>query len=169
MWISKTGAVKALKEAWKKGYEIMPMGEYILICSENWALEAKMIDLPLEVSQALVEHYGGIPTKAAFVKKGSDNQFMVCGGEDDRKEDLALQQENALYMHRAPVTFRTNWELFVTAEGEWLCVDNRHLDILEDIGWCSTMISDNQTAIFACNGGRLTIAPGRFGAEDTKN
>ena len=166
MWISKTGAVKALKEAWKKGYEIVPRGNRISIYTENWALEAEMKDLPLEVSQTIVEHYGGIPVNSELVKKGCDNQKILDCWAEDRGMELIGHQEKPHYMHRAPVTYKGTWELFVTAEREWLCVDKQTLDILEDIRYCDVMISDSGMAMFGCNGGRLTVAPGKFGKTD---
>ena len=166
MWISKTGAVKALKEAWKKGYEIVPRGNRISIYTENWALEAEMKDLPLEVSQTLVEHYGGIPVDPMYVRKGHDNQTILDAWAQERHEELIGYQEKPHYMHRAPVTYKGTWELFVTAECEWLCVGNRNLDILENIGWCDVMITSSGMALFGCNGGRLTVAPGKFAGED---
>lgn len=168
MQISKKGAVAALKNAYKKGYEIVPMGGRIAVYTENWALEMETRHVPLEVSQTLVEHYEGIPVTAAMVQKGQDPQCMVAGEVDDRDEDLKIAQENAMFMHRVPVTFRDKWAMFVTTEGEWMCVDQEFLDILEEPGWCEIMVSDTGMAIFSADGDRLTIAPGKFGRDDTQ-
>lgn len=166
MQISKKGAVAALKEAWKRGYEIVPSGSRISVYTENWALEAETARLPLEVSQALVEHYGGIPTAAMFVQKGKEGQTMIDGDLEGRREELLTVQQKPNFMHRAPVTFRDRWAMFVASDGRWLCVDLCYLDILEELGWCDIMMSDNGMAIFSLNGDRLTVAPGKFSHQD---
>ena len=167
MQISEKGAVAALKRAYTKGYEIVPMGGRIAVYTENWALEMETRHVPLEVSQTLVEHYEGIPVTAAMVQKGQDPQCMVAGEVDDRDEDLKIAQENAMFMHRVPVTFRDKWAMFVTSAGEWMCIDEEFLGILEEPGWCEIMVSDTGMAIFSADGDRLTIAPGKFGSDDT--
>ena len=167
MVISKKGAVAALKEAYKKGYEIVPMGDRIAVFTGNWALEMETRCLPLEVSQILVEHYEGIPVAAAMVQRDRDPQCMIAGELDDRKEDLHLAQERPQMMHRVPVTFRDKWAMFTTSDGEWLCIDQAYLNILEEPAWCEIMMTDSGMALFSRDGGRLTVAPGRFAMEDT--
>lgn len=166
MIVSKKGAVAALKEAWKKGYEIVPNGAGLSIYTENWALETQTRELPLEVSQTLVEHYGGLPVEPVYVQRQRENQMMMGTEALDRAEGLCIMQEEPKLMHRVPLTFKNRWAMFVTTEGEWLCVDQAYLDILEEIGFCGVMMTDNGLAMFTMQEERLTVAPGKFGPED---
>ena len=166
MIISKKGAVAALKEAWKKGYEIVPRGTRISVYTENWALELQTKDLPLEVSQVLVEHYEGIPVEPAFVQKNRDKQTMLDMETEERGQELIYQQEQPKYMHRIPVLYRDRWAMFGTSMGEWICVDQRFVEILEDIHSVSVMMTQNGMALFSLQDERLTVAPGKFGTED---
>ncbi len=166
MIVSKKGCVAALKEAWKKGYEIVPYMGKISIYTENWALQTSARELPLEVSQTLVEHYGGIPTEPMLVQKGRDNQGMIGAVENSRAEELLLRQEDPTYMRRVPVTFKEKWDLFVTDDGAWMCVDRQYLDILEETRQVAVMITEEGMALFSLADEKLTVAPGSFGVED---
>ena len=70
MILDERGAAKALKEAWKEGYIISPGREMMNIYTAKWAVVAPVRMLPLQVSQALVEHVGHIPVDPEKVKKG---------------------------------------------------------------------------------------------------
>ena len=98
MIVSEKGAVAALKKAFEKGYEIVPEQGNISIYTENWALQTNTRELPLAVSQLLVEHYGGIPVEPMMVRKGKSKQYMIQGMETDRAAGLLLMQENPLLM-----------------------------------------------------------------------
>ncbi|MBP3633153.1 MAG: hypothetical protein J6J43_01100 [Oscillospiraceae bacterium] len=168
MIVSEKGAVSALKKAFDKGYEIVPVGGSICIYTENWALQTNTRELPLAVSQILVEHYGGIPVEPMMVRKGKSNQHMIHGMERDRAEGLRLMQEHPVYMRRIPVTFRSKWDMFVRDTGEWMCLDRQYLDILDQTRSCAVMMTDEGMALFALGEEQLTIAPGEFGDEDHK-
>lgn len=167
MIISKKGCVAALKEAHKKGYEIVPNGTRISVYTGNWAMEMQTRDLPIEVSQILVEHYGGLPVEPMFVQKNKENQTMLNMDVKDRTEELIEQQDKPRYMHRIPVIYRDQWVMFGTVEGDWVCIDQRYVDILESLGLVSVMMTDSGMALFANQDERLTVAPARFGKEDT--
>ena len=158
--------VRALKQAWKSGYEIVPNGETIAIYTGYWALETTVRELPLAVSQELVEHYGGIPVAPMFVQKGRSAQTMFGAEEISRKQDLEELQDNGKYMKRIPVTFRGKWDLFVTSEGEWMGIDREYLDILDRENDCNVLMTPAGMALFSMADERLTIAPGKFGVED---
>lgn len=168
MIVSKKGCVAALKEAWKRGYEIVMCAGRVAVYTENWALEMDTRGLPLEVSQTLVEHYEGIPVEPVFVQKGKDAQIMVQGELADRRDLLAGNQEEPRLMHRVPVTFRDKWVMFTTSDGEWLCVDQAYLDILEWMDGAEIMMTDTGMALFTDNGDSLTVAPGKFGCDETQ-
>lgn len=167
MIVSEKGCVAALKKAFDKGYEIVPSGSQIAIYTENWALETDTRELPLAVSQILVEHYGGIPVQPMMVRKGRAKQTML-GMERDRAEELLMKQEEPSYMRRIPVTFHEKWDVFVKDTGEWMCIDRQYLDILESSRQTAVMMTDEGMALFALADEKLTVAPGRFGAEDTR-
>lgn len=168
MIVSEKGCVAALKKAFEKGYEIVPMSMgKISIYTENWALETTTRELPLAVSQILVEHYGGIPVEPMMVRKGRAKQTMF-GAVQDRLEDLLVKQKEPAYMNRIPVTFHEKWDVFVKDTGEWMCVDRQYLDILEGSRQVAAMMTDEGMALFALADEKLTIAPGRFGADDTR-
>ena len=164
MIVSKKGCVAALKEAWKKGYEIVPYGERISIFTENWSLETTTRELPLEVAQILVEHFGGIPTEPMLVQKGRDGQMALPG----RWDELQELQEGADYIHKVPVTYKDKWQMFVTAEGDWMCLDLAYLAILEEQCACTILRTSSGMAIFSLQEERLTVAPGNFGREDQR-
>lgn len=168
MIVSEKGAVAALKKAFDKGYEIVPDMGKISIYTENWALETNTRELPLAVSQILVEHYGGIPVEPMMVRKGRAKQTMFAGTERDRAEALLLKQEQPAYMRRIPVTFHEKWDVFVKDTGEWMCVDRQYLDILDRDRQCAVMMTDEGMALFALADEKLTVAPGEFGVDDTR-
>lgn len=168
MLCSEKGVVKVLNEAWKKGYEIVPAaGGFLYLYADMWALEARMRELPLEVSQAVVQHYGSIPVEAEFVQKGRNNQMMMDAEVDDRIVDLRGMTETAEYIHKIPILFREKWQLFVTSEGRVLAYDQKYLDMIDWTRACpDMMVSQNGVGSFVVDGERLTIAPGKFGTED---
>lgn len=166
MIVNEKETVRALKQAYKSGYEIVPDGSAIAIYTGSWALETTMWELPLSVSQELVAHYGGIPVEPMFVQKGRAAQKMFDGETMIRKKDLEELQENGKYMHRIPVTFRGRWDLFVTSDGEWMGIDREYLDILERENDCGVLMTPAGMALFSMADERLTIAPGKFGVED---
>lgn len=168
MIVSEKGCVAALKKAFDKGYEIVPNGSQIAIYTENWALESDTRELPLAVSQILVEHYGGIPVQPMMVRKGRAKQTMFANMERDRAEDLQLKQEEPSYMRRIPVTFHEKWDVFVKDTGEWMCIDRQYLDILENSRQPAVMMTEEGMALFALADEKLTVAPGCFGADDTR-
>lgn len=168
MIVSEKGAVAALKKAFEKGYEIAPEHGDISIYTENWALQSNTRELPLAVSQLLVEHYGGIPVEPMMVRKGKSKQYMIQGMETDRAAGLLLMQENPIYMRRIPVTFRDRWDMFVTDAGEWMCLDRQYLDILDQTRNCAAMMTEEGMALFSLGEERLTISPGKFGEEDAQ-
>ena len=168
MIVSEKGCVAALKKAFDKGYEIVPNGSQIAIYTENWALESDTRELPLAVSQILVEHYGGIPVQPMMVRKGRAKQTMFANMERDRAEDLQLKQEEPYYMRRIPVTFHEKWDVFVKDTGEWMCIDRQYLDILESSRQPAVMMTEEGVALFALADEKLTVAPGRFGVDDTR-
>lgn len=167
MIVAEKGTVAALKKAFEKGYEIEPyVGGRIAIYTENWALQTSTRELPLAVSQILVEQYGGIPVEPMMVRKGKAKQHMICGMERDRSGGLLLMQENPIYMRRIPVTFRDRWDMFVTDAGEWMCLDRQYLDILDQTRNCAAMMTEEGMALFSLADEQLTIAPGEFGVDD---
>ena len=94
MVIHEAGAVKALNAAYKKGYEIAPMKDgRIGIYTEYWELEIPMRDLPLKVSQTLVEHLGNIPVAPEFCRKGHANQMMMESGNESQARTVDLRME----------------------------------------------------------------------------
>lgn len=167
MIVSEKGAVAALKKAFEKGYEIEPYaGGRIAIYTGNWALQTNTRELPLAVSQILVDHYGGIPVEPMMVRKGKSKQQMICGLERNREGGLLLMQENPDYMRRIPVTFRDKWDMFVRDTGEWMCLDRQYLDILDQTRPCAVMMTEEGMAMFSMGDEQLTIAPGEFGTDD---
>lgn len=166
MIVSEKGAVKALNEAYKKGYEIVPAVRQIAIYTEEWALETFTNELPLEVSQKLVEHYGGIQVEAQFVQKGRSAQLMMQAEVSDRLEELQDATEQSRVLHRVPITFRGRWDLFVTTEGEIYGFDQKHLTVVQE--FADPYVSDNGMGIFAMGEERMIIAPAKFGAEDRR-
>lgn len=168
MLVNEKGTLKALNEAWKKGYEIVPAtGGFIYLYADMWALEIQMRDMPLEVSQALVQHYGSIPVEAEYVQKGQHNQMMMEAEVDDRIVDLKGMTETAEYIHKIPILFRDNWQLFVTEAGRVLAYDQKYLDMIDWVHACpDMMVAENGVGSFVVGGERLMIAPGKFGAED---
>lgn len=167
MIVSEKGCVAALKKAFEKGYEIIPSGSKIAIYTENWALETDTRELPLAVSKLIVEHYDGIPVQPMAVRKGREKQTMFGGMIRDREQDMQDRQENPTNMFRVPVTFRDKWDMFVKDTGEWMCIDRQYLDILEIARQPAVMMTDEGMALFALADEKLTVAPGRFGTEDT--
>lgn len=168
MIVSEKGAVAALKSAFAKGYEIVPEAGRIDIYTENWALETTARELPLAVSQVLVEHYGGIPVEPMMVRKGREKQTMFADSQRGRAEELVLKQEEPQYMRRIPITFQEKWDMFVKDTGEWMCVDRKYLDILDPNQHCAAMMTAEGLALFALADEKLTVAPGEFGIDDTK-
>lgn len=168
MIVSEKGAVAALKKAFDKGYEIVPDLGVISIYTGNWALQTTTRELPLAVSQILVEHYGGIPVEPMLVRKGRSKQAMLVGLQLSRAEELILRQEEPAYMRRIPVTFRDKWDVFVKDTGEWICLDRQYLDILDHTKCYAVMMTDDGMALFSLADEQLTIALGEFGDDDRK-
>lgn len=169
MVIHEGKAVKALNEAYKKGYEITPMGGRIGIYTENWALEIPMQDLPIKVSQTLVEHLGHIPVVPEFCQKGRTNQTMMEMEVADRRERLEDGKENARHMKRIPLLFKDRWQLFVSAEGAISGYDVDYLGVLDLEKCCPAyLMQDNGNAEFSEPDSRFVISRGGFGAGDEK-
>lgn len=170
MVIHESGAVKALNAAHKKGYEIAPMGNgRIGIYTEYWALEIPIRDLPLKVSQTLVEHLGHIPVAAEFCQKGRNNQMMMEAEVKDRREILDREKEEVRYMRRIPLRFKDRWQLFVSADGAISGYDEEYLGVLDLEKCCPAyLMQENGYAEFSENDSRMVIAAGAFGPEDRR-
>ncbi len=170
MVIHESGAVKALNAAYKKGYEIAPIGAgRIGIYTEYWALEIPMQDLPLKVSQTLVEHLGHIPVVPEFCQKGRGNQTMMETEVRDRQEDLDEGKEHARHMRKLPLLFGGRWQLYVNADGAVSGFDEAHLGVIDwEKSYPACLMQDNGNAEFSDLGSRLIIAKGNFGREDEK-
>lgn len=170
MMIHEAGAVKALNAAYKKGYEIAPMKDgRIGIYTEYWALEIPMRDLPLKVSQTLVEHLGHLPVAAEFCQKGRNNQMMMESEITDRRETLDREKSEARNMRPIPLRFKGRWQLFVSAEGAIAGYDEEYLGVM-DLEKCSPayLMQENGYAEFSEPGCRMVISAGAFGPEDRK-
>lgn len=170
MVIHEAGAVKALNAAYKKGYEIAPMKDgRIGIYTEYWALEIPMRDLPLKVSQTLVEHLGHIPVAPEFSQKGRANQMMMESEVTDRQETLDMEKAEARNMRPIPLRFKGRWQLFVSAEGAISGYDEEYLGVM-DLEKCNPayIMLENGNAEFSEPGCRMVISAGCFGHEDRK-
>ena len=171
MIVNEKVTVKALNEAYKKGYEIVPMeGGRIAIYTENWAMDVSTLNLPLGVSQTLVEHYGSIPAMPMFVQKGRTAQMMMRSEAMDRGLELKDEACGERYMRRIPITFKKNWEMFVAEIDDTLramAFNAKYLDIVDWDKSCPGMIvSETGNGVFASGKELLVISPGSFGPED---
>ena len=170
MIIHEGGAVKALNAAYKKGYEIAPLGAGLIgIYTECWALEIPMRDLPLKVSQTLVEHLGHIPVVPEFCQKNRENQTMMEAEIKDRQEELNEGKEHACQMRRLPLTFQDRWRLYMNADGAVSGYDEAHLGLIDwEKSFPACLMQDNGNAEFMDTRTRLVVAKGDFGRDDEK-
>ena len=128
-----------------------------------------MHDLPLKVSQTLVEHLGHIPTRAEFVQKGRNNQMMMEAEVEDRRYELDADKEDTRNMRPIPLRFKERWQLYVSAEGAISGYDEEHLGVIDLEKCCPAyLMKDNGYAEFSDTECRMVIAKGSFGPEDCK-
>lgn len=168
MIISKTGAVKALKEAYKKGYEIVPGADDVTICTAKWSAVANLRQLPVEVSQQLVEHMGYIPTHPELVRKGAANQAVLREVSQYRLETLKKLEDEATRMYPAPIIFKNRWQLFVTPTQGVFAFDIEILSIVSPDAYAETFVTAYGIGVWKCVEELVMIAPGVFDPEDQK-
>lgn len=169
MNISEKGLTKALTKAYTKGYEIaMSGGTSVNVYTEMWALETETRGLTLKSSQTLVEHYGGLLTVPAFVRKGQQPQMMMETEVQDRRNELGnASVGDDEVLHRIPITFKDKWVLFATSQGRVFAYDREILDVLDwATGSCDMRVSACGVGVFDGIFWRLSVAPGMFAAED---
>ena len=171
MLFKESGLLRALKAAHKQGYEIIPNGERVTICTKNWAIEADAADLPLKVSLEIVEHAGYMPTSTPVrVCKGCTNQTLFAEAARVRMSDVDTgSRGDWVPMTEVPVIFKNCWQMFVTEGGEVFAFDTDLLDMMdtEKVTPSAMMRTGYVPAgVFELGGSFLMVAPGRFSTVD---
>lgn len=171
MIFKESGLLRALKAAHKQGYEIIPNGERVTICTKNWAIEADAADLPLKVSLEIVEHAGYMPTSTPVrVCKGCTNQTLFAEAARVRMSDVHTDSNGDWEaMTAIPIIFRNCWQLFVTESKEVFAFDTELLDIMdtEKVTPSAMMRTGYIPAgVFELGGSFLMVAPGGFSTVD---
>ena len=169
MILSKTGAVAALKEAYKSGYDIIPETLEITICAGKWSIIELVREMPVEVSRLLVEHMGYLPTAPEQVRKNQANQVMMSSVVEFRRDTLAQIENEAVRMVPLPVIFREKWQLYRTLNGQVFAYDADVLAILDPDAVFDVFATPAGIGLWRrSNDEMLIVAPGSFGQEDRK-
>ena len=171
MILDERGAAKALKEAWKEGYIISPGREMMNIYTAKWAVVAPVRMLPLQVSQALVEHVGHIPVDPEKVKKGEVNQTVMNDDVDWRAEQIERIRQRSTLMRKLPVIYKGKWQLYYTEKTEKMQVfafDQELLGIISEESYCDTYVTLDGLGLWSENTQMVTIAPAKFSLADQK-
>lgn len=171
MLFKESGLLKALKAAHRVGYEIIPDGERVTICTKNWAINADRADLPLKASLALVEHAGYMPNAPIKVCGGTANQTVFADLAKVRMSEVDTGSGGEWQpMKRLPITYKDRWKLFISQEHEVFAFDEEILDVLDtDMVAPTAMLRTGYVpaGVFELGGNYLMAAPGKFSAEDS--
>lgn len=168
MILDEKGAAKALKEAWKEGYIISPGREMMNIYTAKWAVVAPERMLPLQVSQALVEHVGHIPVDPEKVRKGEVNQTVMEDDVDWRADRIIQIRERSTLMRKMPVIYKGKWQLYHTDNMQVFTFDQELLGVVSEEAYCDTYVTPDGLGLWSENTQMVTIAPGRFSLKDQK-
>ena len=149
MLLSKSGAVKALKAAYRKGYQIMPGNPVMTIGTRSWVARVYTQDLPKEVSLLLVEQAGYIPNACELIRQGKHNQTMIREEMARAEAELNGYILDAKPLRRLPVVYRDKWRIYLDEVGHGWAYDEELLDIVDKdvttetgvLGWGAAVIS----------------------------
>ena len=167
MIVDKNGAVKALKEAYKKGYEVSQDREIITICAAAWTIRAMTRQLPVEVAQTIVEHLGYLPTSAERVQKGTANQSVMPETMEWRTRRIQDVVESAVYMSKIPVIFKDKWQLYRTDKGVH-AFDTALLAMVSEDAMAAQYVTPEGIGLWRIGEEAIYIAQGKFDLEDQK-
>ena len=133
MLINESGAVKAIKDAYKgDGYTVYNHGDAVSIITEDWYIKCDWRILPRKVLALVVEHMGTIPKERepVHVNKDDDVQMAFRGTVEG---DISgwCEGETEFDATYVPVSVR-GLQLYQEPEGGrcW-AVDPLHLGIVE--------------------------------------
>jgi hypothetical protein len=74
---NEKGLVKALKDSYGRGYDVLCGGHQIAVVATNWAVKCGIDGLPVKASLQIVENVGYMPAASVKVRAGEDNQYIT--------------------------------------------------------------------------------------------
>ena len=178
--LSEKGLCRILKQAYKQGgYEVMPISmaddgagrwrrSEITINGAAWAIHCQTTDLPKKAALQIVEDAGYLPVEAMKIRKGEPNQTMLEELAAQRRNALAVCEEDGQAMMRIPVIFKDRWQLYQTESGAVYAFDTELLQLIDfeaDKPQC-WMLNGGALGLFEGADSAVYIAPGRFSAAD---
>lgn len=166
MIFEKKKTVAALKAAYNKGYEVHLSGDTLHIYAGTWSAVVEARQVPVEVSQIIVEHLGYLPTRPERVRKNEPGQLVLDGVTEWRGNYIAEQRDNSVSMKELPIIFRGKWQLFRSADGGVYAFDVDLLGMVNPDDCTASRISTASMGIFFSNDEMVMIAPGRFDEKD---
>lgn len=166
MLLSKSGAVKAIKAAYRKGYQIMPGNPVLTIGARSWVARVYIQDLPKEVSMLLVEQAGYIPSACELIKHGQHNQAMLREEMARAEAELNGYILDAKPLRRLPVVYRDKWRLYLDEQGKGWAYDEDLLAILEPDIPVECGVMSWGAAVFSRGGEALVVLPAILSDED---
>ena len=163
---NKTGAVKALKQAYKKGYQLIPGSALLTIGTQKWVARVYIQDIPKEVSLLLVEQAGYLPTRCEFIKEHALNQLMLSDETERAQQELNGYIMDAKSMCRLPVTLRDRWQLYRDADGACWAFDKDLLAIMEERPLMETAVTSWGAGVWMHGNEALVVLPALLGDKD---
>lgn len=171
MLFNESGLIKQLKAAYKVGYEIIPNGSRVTICTRTWAIDADRVDVPLKASLAMVEHAGYMPSMPIKVVAGSATQIMLAETAKVHIQEASTGSEGDWQvMKKLPIVYKEHWQLYIAENGAVYAFDTAILDIMDTnmvtptamlrTGYCPA-------GVFEQGGNYLMVAPSVFSITDS--
>ena len=166
MIFEKKATVAALKNAYKNGYEVHIEGDRLHIYTATWSAQVETRQVPVDVSQTIVEHMGYLPTRPERVRKNEDAQLVMRDVTGWRENYIEEQRSSSVSMTKLPIIFREHWQLYRAAAGGVYAFDTALVSIVDPELCDAVRISDTGMGLWFSGDEMVVIAPGRFDIKD---
>lgn len=166
MIFEKKATVAALKNAYKNGYEVHIEGDRLHIYTATWSAQVETRQVPVDVSQTIVEHMGYLPTRPERVRKNEDAQLVMPDITGWREEYIQRQRDSSVSMARLPIVFKEHWQLFRGGGGGVYAFDTALVSIVDPELCDAVRISANGMGLWFSGDELVMIAPGKFDEKD---